>query len=114
LGSWIPGLVFSRGRADQFWGFLRVYFSVQLITLVYFPGLAFSRGPAFSERPCHHYLIPLTWLPSAKIDDWPSWNVPYRTSRCPASLNARVSKCYLLLYQNWRANSPYLFDKQDK
>ena len=32
------------------------------------PGLAFSRGPAFSERPCRHYLIPLTWLPSAKID----------------------------------------------
>jgi hypothetical protein len=26
----------------------------------------------------------------------------------------RVSKCYLLLYQNWRANFPYLFDKQDK
>jgi hypothetical protein len=38
---------------------------------VYSWGLWFSRGPTFSERPCRHYLIhliPLTWLPSAKID----------------------------------------------
>ena len=80
------------------------YSSICRRVVSWIPGLGFSWGPAFRERACRHYLI--------RKDRSLSLMVANRTS-LPASLNAH-EQCYDLLYQNWRANSPYLFDKQDK
>ena len=74
----------------------------------------FARGPALSERPCSPLFNSVDLAAVRKnrsltlmelaIQDLSGW---------PASLNAR-EQCYDLLYQNWRANSLYLTDKQDK
>ena len=69
-----------------------------------FLGSAFSWGPAFSERACRHYLI--------RKDRSLSLMVANRTSL--SCIPQCAEQCYDLLYQNWRAISPYLFDKQDK
>jgi hypothetical protein len=74
---------------------------------VYSWGLWFSRGPTVSERPFRHYLI-------RKHRSRRSWKLPYRTSRCPASLNAQANAIFCCTRIGVPTPVIYLINKRNK